>query len=104
MVVTYICNFDMSLGGMTSLALPNRPVLCSATLIIVMVSPSRCTFVLFLYSAIVALATAAGCCQLWNVNNVAIMIVQAFISRVETGSSSPSLSETSTKSLHIASS
>ena len=98
MVVMYVCNFDMLSGGMTSLALPNRQVLCLATSIIITVSPSCRTSVLFLYSANVALATAPGRCQLWNVNNVAIMIVQAFISWVETGSSSPSLSETSTKS------
>ena len=101
--VTYAWCFKRLSVRMTSLALLKRPILWSATLMMVTVSPSCCMSVCFLYSAKVAFATEPDHCQLRKVSKAATMMVHESISRFDASNSFPILSTISLKSLHISS-
>ena len=94
--------FYVKLGVFLNFKLSSkRPVLWSATLRIVNISPSCCIFVLLRYSDMVAFATAPGRYQLRKVSKAVTVMVQESISRFDTGKSFPILSTISLKLLHI---
>ena len=101
--VTYAWCFKRSSVRMMSLALLKGPILWSATLMMVTVSPSCCMSVCFLYSAKVAFATEPDHCQLRKVSKATTMMVHESISRFDVSNSFPILSTISLKSLHMAS-